>query len=155
MSNDPLQAHRHDNNTTVPSADPTITLHLPDGTRHALDLDRLARLPATTLPDHWIATDHGTHGPYQLAGVALIDVVRAYSAQPFDNVAVISADGYGNRVWAAELLQPAAAGPVLLCTHSNGAPLSRRHGLVRLVVPSERDNALRQIKWVATVSVNR
>jgi hypothetical protein len=35
----------------------------------------------------------------------------------------------------------------------DGAPLSRRQGVVRLVVPSEVDDALRQVKWVAAVRV--
>ena len=35
----------------------------------------------------------------------------------------------------------------------DGQLLSRAQGLVRLIVPSERDDALRQVKWVREVRV--
>ena len=75
--------------------------------------------------------------------------VSAESACPIREIEVISADGFGNRIFVSELDD--TENPILLCTHSNGEPLSRQHGLVRLVVPSETDNALRQIKWVETI----
>jgi DMSO/TMAO reductase YedYZ molybdopterin-dependent catalytic subunit len=69
---------------------------------------------------------------------------------------VVSADGFGTRVYPRDLEDVPDAGrerPVLLAYRMDGAPLSREQGLVRLVVPSEVGDALRQVKWVATVSV--
>lgn len=149
---DPLQPHSHDNNETPPSDDTTITLTLPDGVQHRLALADMATLPQSALPNHTLQTDHGAHGPYTFSGVALRDLVAAFWSGDFAEIEVISADGYGNRVFSAELATPTAA-PMLLCTHSNGQPLGRQFGLVRLIVPSETDNALRQIKWVATIRV--
>jgi len=41
----------------------------------------------------------------------------------------------------------------LLCFKSNDDALTRQQGLVRLVVPFETDNALRQVKWVQRINV--
>lgn len=152
MKQDPLEAHSHDNNTQVPGDDPSLAVHLPDGSTYSVTPADLRRLPPTTLKRHMIVTDHGAHGPYALQGVALADLIDAYWSQPYSAVEVVSADGYGNRVYAAELTADAEE-PILLSYASDGKPLTRRHGLVRLIVPSERDNALRQIKWVATIRV--
>jgi hypothetical protein len=35
----------------------------------------------------------------------------------------------------------------------DGTPLTRAQGLVRLIVPSETDDALRQVKWVQRIEV--
>lgn len=155
MSTDPLQPHRHDNNPTPPATDSTVTVTLPDGARHLCTVADLIALPQTELPAYTISTDHGDHGPYRLGGVALLDLVNALvSAEtPWSNVELISADGFGNRVFADELHTPSSHGPILLALTSNGAPLSRAHGLVRLIVPSERDNALRQIKWLQQIRI--
>lgn len=66
---------------------------------------------------------------------------------------VVSADGFGNRVYRKELAQPDPAGPILLAYGVNGRSLTREEGLVRLIVPGERDDALRQVKWVGEVRV--
>jgi hypothetical protein len=34
-----------------------------------------------------------------------------------------------------------------------GQPLTREQGLVRMIVPSERDDALRQVKWVGKIVI--
>ena len=71
---------------------------------------------------------------------------------PWQYVDLISADGFGTRLTPADL---AAAGdrPVLLAYTLDGAPLTREQGLVRLIVPSETDDALRQVKWLATITI--
>jgi DMSO/TMAO reductase YedYZ molybdopterin-dependent catalytic subunit len=85
---------------------------------------------------------------------------------------LVSADGFGTRVTPADLAgtpteiatratagrnldDPARAGdrPILLAYMLDGAPLTREQGLVRLVVPSETDDALRQVKWLATITI--
>ena len=71
---------------------------------------------------------------------------------PF-SVEVISADGFGNRVHSPELFDPDPAGPILLCLDLDGQPMTREQGLVRMIVPNEKDDALRQVKWVGTIKV--
>jgi DMSO/TMAO reductase YedYZ molybdopterin-dependent catalytic subunit len=74
----------------------------------------------------------------------------------WQHVDVLSADGFGTRVHPHDLEDAPDAGnerPILLAYRMDGALLSRRQGLVRLVVPSEVDDALRQVKWVAAVRV--
>lgn len=155
MADDPLAPHAHDNNSEPPSADPTLKFVHPNGRARLITLHQLAHdYPQTVLPAYTYTTDHGQHGPYRLGGVALADLIEAeLGEESYSQVEVISADGFGNRVWAAELKKPAAEETILLCISSNGQKLTRAQGVVRLVVPSETDNALRQIKWVATVRV--
>ncbi len=148
MQSDPLQPHSHDNNVVIPGEDPTLDLFHGDGRLGSYTLADLAALPQQSLTYRY-TTDHGPHGPYELSGVALGELISAELATTLSEIEVISADGFGNRIYANELRD--SSGPILLCTHSDGAPLSRQHGLIRLVVPSETDNALRQIKWVKTI----
>ena len=42
---------------------------------------------------------------------------------------------------------------MLLAYTLDGAPLTREQGLVRLIVPSEIDDALRQVKWLAMITI--
>jgi hypothetical protein len=35
----------------------------------------------------------------------------------------------------------------------DGQKLTRRQGLVRLIVPREKDDALRQVKWVGRIVI--
>jgi hypothetical protein len=57
-------------------------------------------------------------------------------------------------VLASEVVGVDSAEPIILVYESDGVRLTRQQGLVRLIVPSERDNALRQIKWVAYIAVS-
>ncbi len=150
---DPLNAHSHDNNTILPDYDCIISLLLPDQTRVLINLERLATsYPQSVIANYRYTTDHGPHGPYRLGGVALSDLIRVECPKHllWSQAEVVSADGYGNRILAHELNET-AADPILLCTHSNDQPVTLKQGLIRLVVPSETDNALRQIKWVQTI----
>lgn len=151
MFDDPLRPHAHENNATPPSADPTWQLRLPDGRRRAITLEEMQRWPSFTLPAYWLTTDHGVHGPYRATGVTLWDVIARHWDGAWTQVEVVSADGYGNRLWRAEITE--AAEPPLLCYAWDGQLLTRPQGLVRLVVPSEKGNALRQVKWVEMVRV--
>ena len=151
---DPLQPHAHDPNPTPPSPDPTFTLARPDGTTHSVSVSDLHLLPTITVPGCYIvSTGHDTSGPFAFAGVRLLDLVEHYVDGEWEQVEVISADGFGNRVYRDELVDPDPAGPILLAHTVDGAPLTRQQGLVRLVVPSERDDALRQVKWVGGINV--
>ncbi len=151
--NDPLQPHSHDNNVKPPHADPAIMLILPTLELHTLTLADLRELPRTQFAYSY-TTDHGQHGPYQLEGVTLADLLGQYWPGPFTSVEVMSADQFGNRLFPDELMG-GKYDPPLLCDMSDGESLTRENGLVRLVVPSETDNALRQVKWVATIRVVR
>ena len=153
---DPLQPHAHDPNPHPPSEDPRVTVSAPASTPHALTVADLHELPQTEVSGCYIvSTGHGTSGPFTFGGVRLLDVVQTFGGKDWRNVEVISADGFGNRVSRDELLRASAAGPIILATTVNGRPLTRDEGLVRLIVPSERDDALRQVKWVAQIKVRR
>ena len=65
---------------------------------------------------------------------------------------LVSADGFGTRLAPADLAATAGR-PVLLAYTLNGIPLTRAQGLVRLIVPSETDDALRQVKWLAMITI--
>ncbi len=66
---------------------------------------------------------------------------------------VVSGDGFGTRLTAEEVREPTPAGPIVLAYAIDGEPMAREDGLVRLVDPSETDDALRQVKWVGRVDV--
>jgi hypothetical protein len=85
----------------------------------------------------------------------LLDLVQSQLPPDtaWSQVEVISADGFGNRVMAEELLKPDPAGPALLSYMIDGRSMTRQQGLVRMVVPSEKDDALRQVKWIGRVVV--
>ncbi len=151
---DPLQPHSHDPNPAPPSADPMFELLLPNGRSHRITVYDLQQLPKTSVVNCYIvSTGHGTSGPFTFIGATLLAFINHYWAEPWSQAEVVSADGFGNRVLAEELHQPAPAGPILLAYEMDGQPLTREQGLVRMIVPSERDDALRQVKWVGQVKV--
>lgn len=151
---DPLQPHAHDPNPEPPTSDPTIQLQLPDGRSQPISLPELKRLPQTAVANCYIvSTGHGTSGPFTFSGVTLEHFIEAYVSEAWNQVEVVSADGFGNRVWHQEIEHPDPAGPILLAYEMNGSPMSRAQGLVRMIVPSERDDALRQVKWVRDIRV--
>lgn len=153
---DPLQPHSHDPNPAPPSDDPSFTLSLPDGTDIELTVDRLRELPATTVSDCYIvSTGHGTSGPFAFTGVQLTDLIAAHGvpAEDWSEIEVISADGFGTRLPAEDVREPADAGPIILAYAIDGEPMTRRQGLIRLVDPSETDDALRQVKWIGRLNV--
>lgn len=154
-NHDPLQPHSHDNNPEPPYIDPTIIFVAPSGAKKEISLaDLMADYDQTTIPAYTYMTDHGMHGPYKLEGVGLMDLINQELGvqAEWNEVEVISADEFGNRLYRNELV-PADHDPVLICHRSNNEQLRRIQGLVRLVVPSETDNALRQVKWVREIRV--
>lgn len=151
---DPLEPHSHDPNPEPPTDDPTFTLRVPSGERTAVSVRDLRALPTTRVPGCYIvSTGHGTSGPFTFGGVRLLDLIAHYVAEPWSEVEVVSADGFGNRVYREELENADPAGPILLAHTIDGEPMDREEGLVRLIVPSEKDDALRQVKWVGQVKV--
>ena len=151
---DPLRPHSHANNALIPDADTTIFLNVLNQEIIEISLEYLqSDYQTSVLESYTYQTDHGRHGPYRLEGVRLIDLIGKYVSQgsEWNQVEVLSADGFGNRIYKTEILEASEA--ILLCFRSNGGALERQYGLVRLVVPFETDNALRQVKWVRTINV--
>ena len=146
--------HTHDSNPTPPGDDASLAVVTPDG-RALVAVEALRALPAHTLRDATIAsTGHPASGPFDLTGVTLRTVIAAYAPGAWTAALISSGDGFGTRVLAAEWLGETAR-PILLAHTINGRPLTRAEGLVRLIVPTETDEALRQIKWVAEIRLVR
>lgn len=155
MNSHSLQPHSHDPNPAPPSPDPNLVILLPNGTKQRIQVEHLYKLPAISLEDCYIvSTGHGTTGPFNFIGPTLLSLIQACTQQTDWNVVeVVSGDGFGTRVTAKELNSPADSGPMILAYSINGQPMEREQGLVRLIVPSERDDALRQVKWVDQIRV--
>jgi len=146
-TNDPLQPHAHDPNPEPPSEDPTVTLIIEESAQ-PIPLPHLQQLPETTMPNCFIiSTGHGTTGPFTFSGVTLHDFAQSYIPGAWSRLEIVSGDGFGCRVFADE------AKETLLAWGKDGRALTRQEGCVRLIVPSERDDALRQVKWVAEIRV--
>lgn len=142
--------HAHDPNPSPPSDDPALLLNGPGGQTRLTPGD-LAALPQQSITDCYIvSTGHGTSGPFTFAGPRLVDVVDQFTGADWTTADVISADGFRARLSAVELRAPGAR-PVLLALRIDGRPLGREEGLVRLIVPDETDDALRQVKWVSEI----
>jgi len=149
---DPLKPHKHSNNTTAPKGNTNITINKTNGSSLDLSLEQLkTNYPQSVIPAYTYVTDHGVHGPYRLEGVSLKDLITQENKNDWSEVEVLSADGFGNRISKEEIL--VETDPIMLYYKSNDKMLERKHGLVRLVVPTEIDNALRQIKWVKTINI--
>jgi DMSO/TMAO reductase YedYZ molybdopterin-dependent catalytic subunit len=155
--NDPLQPHSHDPNPEPPSAEPTITLAMPDGRTQPITIQHLQTLPGYSLKNCYIvSTGHGTSGPFTFTGTTLHNLIehQLSGISPYDHVEVISGDGFGTRVSQAELESPSNPDrPILLAWEIDGRPMTRQEGAVRLIVPTETDDALRQVKWIGRINI--
>ncbi|MEZ4592821.1 MAG: molybdopterin-dependent oxidoreductase [Chloroflexota bacterium] len=151
---DPLQPHSHEPNPATPGEDPSFVLVGVNGRSRTITVQDLQLLAKTSVGNCTIvSTGHGSSGPFTFSGVTLLDFVNHFCKETWSQLEVISADGFGNRVFAEELHQPDPAGPILLAYEMDGEPLTRKQGLVRMIVASERDDALRQVKWVGEIRV--
>lgn len=152
-----LHVHEHDPNPPPPNDDATFVICLPDGTEIQVPPAKLEQYPLTQVFDAYIvATGHGTSGPFTFGGIRLLDLVTTHmpSDMTWEYVDVISADNFGTRVRAGELLARGSGQPIILSYRVDGQTLTREQGLVRLIVPSEIDDALRQVKWITRVEVH-
>ena len=144
------EPHAHDSNPTPPDDDASFEIVLSDF-RRRVTVEALRALPDHTLRGAVIAsTGHPSSGPFDLSGVTLKTLIAAYAPGDWVAALVVSGDGFGTRVLADEWLGERER-PILLAHTVDGRPLTRAAGLVRLIVPSEMDEALRQIKWVAEI----
>ena len=115
--------------------------------------DMLKDLPVTNSANSYIvSTGHGTSGPFTFTGTRLLDLIQAYETMAWTRVEIISGDGFGSRVLAEEL-QSQTDKPILLTYSINGQAMTRQQGLVRLIVPGEKDDALRQVKWIGQIRI--
>ena len=154
MSNDPLMPHSHDPNLTPPAGDGSFRLILPNGRSRKISLSDLRRLPKTAVANCTIvSTGHGTSGPFTFSGVRLAEFIRAVWPEGWSQVEVISVDGFGNRLFAKELAQEKEARPIILAYERDHTAMKRPEGVVRLIVPSETDDALRQVKWIGEMRI--
>ena len=148
-----IPPHTHDPNPYPPSENPAFDLILPDQT-FCLTPEDLLGLPQTSVANCYIvSTGHGTSGPFIFDGVQLIGLIERFTQEEWRVVDVISADGFRAQLPGAALRQ-AADRPAILALSIDGRPLSRQQGLVRLVVPQEKDTALLQVKWVSEIRVS-
>jgi DMSO/TMAO reductase YedYZ molybdopterin-dependent catalytic subunit len=150
-----LHGHAHEPNPAPPSDATAFTLSAPAGASYALDIEDLYALPATDVPECYIvSTGHGTSGPFTFTGVRLADLIDHVMGHDvhWHYADVVSADGFGTRVYGPEVYSDTLR-PIVLAHTLDGAPLTRAQGLVRLIVPSEVDDALRQVKWVAEIRI--
>ncbi len=152
-----LHGHAHEPNPVPSTPDPTIIFVFPDGAERAISVADLERHPMTVIPDCYIiSTGHGISGPFDFGGVRLVDLIQSDLPleTAWEQVDVISADNFGTRIRAGELLGVETTRPIILSYTLDGEKLTRAQGLVRLIVPSETDDALRQVKWIARVEVS-
>lgn len=157
MSDDPLRPHAHEPNPQPPDDDVSIVVGLPDGRFLTLTVDDLKAMPYSEAHDCYIvSTGHGTSGPFTFGGVRIDDLMQAVlPGKQWDELEVISADGFGNRIFREEVAddRQTAVSPMLLAYKKDNHPLTRQQGLVRLIVPSEKKDALRQVKWVRHLNI--
>lgn len=155
-----VHGHPHEPNPAPPSPDAAFVVRLSAAlsvesvsqtTWQAADLHRL---PYTLVRDCYIvSTGHGTSGPFSFGGVRLLDFMANLGIDAWQQVDVISADGFGTRLTRHMLAADPLHHPSLLAYMRNDQPLRREDGLVRLIVPTEKDDALKQVKWVAEMVV--
>lgn len=155
-----VHGHAHEPNPAPPSLDATFTVQIspplsaPPTSARTWSAEALHLLPHTIVRDCYIvSTGHGTSGPFTFGGVRLLDFLTHLAIDQWQQVDVISADGFGTRLHRQDLLADPPARPSLLALTRNDQPLRREEGLVRLIVPTETDDALKQVKWVVEIVV--
>jgi DMSO/TMAO reductase YedYZ molybdopterin-dependent catalytic subunit len=151
-----IHGHPHEPNPLPPGADASLILTDPGGNLRRFTVDDLRRLPYREAYDCYIvSTGHGASGPFTFGGVPLAGLLAAALPElpAWQWVDVVSADGFGVRLARKDLYAVPDTRPILLAYSLDGSPLTRERGLVRLVVPSEVDDALRQVKWVSRIDI--
>lgn len=155
-----VHGHPHEPNPAPPSPAATFIVRLPAETADRLATQTtwqaadLHQLPATSVRDCYIvSTGHGISGPFTFDGVRLLDFIAHLGVVEWQTVDVISGDGFGTRLQRRELEADPPQRPSLLAYTRNGQPLRREDGLVRLIVPTEKEDALKQVKWVAEIVI--
>lgn len=150
-----VNSHRHDPNPVAPLGDGAFVFRGVAGAIQ-IDLSDLRRMPLTMVQNCMIvSTGHSVSGPFLFGGVRLLDLVHELAPEltTWSAIDVISADGFGARLSAADLATMPPDRPALVAYLLDGAAMARSQGLVRLVVPTEVGDALRQVKWIAEIRI--
>lgn len=151
-----LHGHAHEPNPVAPAGDGDFLVTFDGSTVHHFTVEALRRLPFSQVADCYIvSTGHGASGPFIFGGVRLSHLLAAVLPETptWRTLDVVSADGFGVRLTRADLADTLDDRPILLACQLDGTPLTRARGLVRLIVPSEVDDALRQVKWVSRIEL--
>ncbi len=160
-----LHGHAHEPNLAPPPGDGSFVVVLAGSAADAegakveervWQVADLLPLPHTQVDDCYIvSTGHGTSGLFSFGGVRLVDFLVAVGGAEMSwrHVDIVSADGFGTRLTPADLAAAPGRHPPLLAYELDSAPLTRARGLVRLIVPTETDDALRQVKWIARIEL--
>lgn len=157
MMADPFVFHVHEPNLEPPAEDDFFDFVRPDGTKIGMNWSVLLTLPRLMMDSCYIvSTGHGRSGPFAFAGTPLYLFIHHLLPNPtnWSWVAIKSADGFGTSLRRVELQAVATSRPVLLSDQINGQQMSRAEGRVRLIVPYETDDALKQVKWVKEIRVS-
>lgn len=155
---DPLNPHSHDPNPEPPTLDPEILLSHHDS-EELLTVNYLINLPQVTLTNCYIvSTGHGISGPFAFRGPTLSALIMDKvdgKIGGIESIEVVSADGFGTRVYPSELFsaESSVSDVIVLAIVMDGKSMTREQGLVRLIVPSETEDALRQVKWVGEIRI--
>lgn len=148
-----LHSHAHEPNLVVPPGDGSLLL-VTDASHMHITPAWLSGLPQTHIEHCYIvSTGHGISGPFRFGGVRVADLLAHVNADACVHVDVVAADGFGTRLTRAEIADVSVERPPLLALTLDGDPLTRAAGLLRLIVPTETDDALKQVKWVARIEV--
>ncbi len=147
-----LHGHPHEPNLTPPDGDGSFAVTA-EGSQTTVTVDQLRTLPFTEIADCFIiSTGHGVSGPFVFGGVLLADFLAHLLPvdQSWRSIDIVSVDGFGARLTPADLTEPR---PPLLAWQIDRAAMSRKQGLVRLIVPGEVNDALRQVKWIGQILI--
>ncbi len=153
------RGHRvsHEPNPDPPSQETEFLLVNAGVASIIISVEDLSVLPRTSLEHCYIvSTGHGTSGPFVFSGVAITEFIHRMIPDLTDwtLIEVIGADGFGTSFKLDELAESDNSRHPILADSIDGQPMTRNQGLVRLIVPNEKDDALRQVKWVAQIRVH-
>lgn len=144
--------HAHEPNPRPPGLDPSVRVTSPGGQSELLTLAELQGLSSTEIRGCYIvSTGHGTSGPFRFAGPALLTLAAHCQVGEFQWADIRSGDGFFARISRAETTESRSDAAAVLALSIDGRPMTRSQGLARLIVPSERDDALKQVKWVSEI----
>lgn len=149
-SNTPPRSHEP--HPFPPSGNADLRVTGPDLKPLVFAVADLRRLPAIAQTDCFIvSTGHGASGPFRFEGPTLATLAFHCGITDFAGVRVAGGDGFFTLLTAPETTEARTGSTAMLALTRDGMALTREQGLVRLVVPTEKRDALKQIKWVSHI----
>ncbi len=135
-----------------PSENPSLRITSAGMGPICLGINALSALPTLEQSDCYIvSTGHGTSGPFRFAGPTLATLASHCGIAEYDSVRITSGDRFFTILTAQEIALSQPGSAAMLALYLDGQPLTREQGLVRLIVPTEKRDALKQIKWVSRI----